>query len=401
MATRDNKKPARRPAKKKPAKKATNSKVEEARRAAVERRLERDTLHQKATAERTRLQQEARKKGEIRPPEKGVDSSQAYSVASGEKPPENPREGINHSLSDAANKITGLATPLIKSAQAKAALERKPLSNPELYGASTKTRAAKLAEIMNAQTEQAMAQVKKAGNAVFMGQKKGKIRVAGPQRMDPEGLPGGDTVTETVGDEILTKQELLSWLSDETKVAQIKDVANKAGINVETYDDIAKLWGSVVDMAASSYSLAKKKVTPWSIIQLRGKYMGPDGRPKSRVTTSTSIDEMSPEEARLMFERAAMDQLGRQPTKAEIDDFIAKAQTIARQNPAVTTTTSQMGFDGNVVSQTSRTVGGSDEVAAKSQLAALDQARQSEDYAAYQAAGNYFPMLFEALQAPT
>lgn len=395
MATR--KKPVKRPAKKAAAKKPANSKIGEARKAAVERRLERDTLGQQSQAEKNRLEAERIRKGELRPPEKKADSKQPYSVGQG-KAPENPREGINHSLSDAAQKIVGLSAPVMESMQAKARTEKKALSNPALYGVSNKDRAAKISALMQAQQDQANQAVKKTGDAVFMGQKKLKIRSPGPRRFDDENPDG--TTTEAGPDDILTKQELLSWLADPEKLAQIKTVANGAGIAVETYDDIAKLWGSVVDMAASSYSFAGKKVTPWSIIQLRGKYMGADGKPSSKTVTSTSIDEMSPEQARLLFERTASDQLGRSATKSEIDDFIAKAQTIAKANPAVTKTVQQMGFDGTVESQTSTTTGGAEAVNAKSQIAAMDQAKQSEDYAAYQAAGNYFPMLFEALNSP-
>lgn len=395
------KKPVRRPVKK-AAKKPSNSKITEARKAAVEKRLEQDTLRAQAGAERARLAAEKRKaNGEIRPPEKGTDSRQPYSVGQG-KAPENPREGINHSLSDAANKIVGLSAPVMESMQAKARTERKALSNPGLYGVSNKDRATKISALMQAQLEQSTQAVKKTGDAVFMGQKKIKIRNTGQARYDDGAGPGNSYTEEAGPDDILTKQELLSWLADPTKLEEIKRVANNAGIAVETYDDIAKLWGSVVDMAASSYSFAGKKVTPWSIIQLRGKYMDASGKPKDKITTSTSIDEMAPEQARLMFERTASDMLGRSATKAEIDDFIAKAQTIARQNPAKTTTTSRVGFDGEIETegQSSVTTGGAEVVNAKAQVAAMDAAKQSEDYAAYQAAGNYFPMLFEALNSP-
>lgn len=277
---------------------------------------------------------------------------------------------------------------------------KNPIANPSLFGVSTKKRAQNLSDrliAMNASIQQA----KSKGNAVYMGQdpkaKTAKIRRSGPERMDESGK---DYEEEKVGDLVLTKDELMSWLTDEAKVAEIKAAANKAGIAVETYDDVAKLWNSVVAQAASSYSITNKKVTPWSIIQLRGKYVGADGKMKDRVTTSTNIDEMDPATARLMFEKTAMNQLGRAPTKQEVDDFIAKAQTIALKNPAVTTTRQKLGFDGNVESQTSRTVGGGQAVADQSEIAAMDQARQSEDYASYQAAGNYFPMLFEALSAP-
>jgi hypothetical protein len=248
---------------------------------------------------------------------------------------------------------------------------------------------------MNAQTAQATQQIKTQGRAVWMGTKSIKIRSQGPQRMD-EG--GKDYTMEKGGDDVVTKEELMSWLTDDAKVKQIMAFAQKAGLDVQTYDDAAKLWGSVVDMAASSYSFAGKQVTPWAIIQLRGKNSGPGGRPKDRLVTQKTIDEVSPADARLMFEKSAADQLGRSPTKAEVDDFIAKAQTIAKTHPDISYTTQHMGFDGNVESQDVRnSPGGSQSLQAQ---AALDQAKQSEDYSSYQAAGVYMPWLMDALASP-
>lgn len=305
------------------------------------------------------------------------------------------------SMLDAANKITGLAAPVIATAQAKAAEDarKSPLAQTDLYGVSNKNRAANLRKLTEKYNEQVFGKLKAKGQAVWMGPKAIKVRNRGPQRIDPE--TGATTTTEVGGDEILTKSELMSWLSDDAKVQQIMQAAQKAGLAVETYEDASKLWASVVDMAASSYSLAGKQVTPWALIQLRGKYAGKDGKMKNQVSVRTNIDEMDPAQARLMFEQTAQQALGRAPSKAEIDDFIAKAQTIARQNPTVTTTTSKVGFDGKADTENSTSVTkGQGAAQAKAQLAAMDQAKQSEDYAAYQAAGNYFPMLFEALQSP-
>lgn len=271
-----------------------------------------------------------------------------------------------------------------------------PAADPSLYG-NTKKRAAELSERISAVDATIQLQ-KKQGQAVWMGldpnARTVKIRRSGPQRKDEF---GNDTTEEKVGDLILTKNELLSWLTDDEKVSQIKAAAEKAGYTIQSYEDISKLWTDVVSTAAQAYSTSSKRVTPFDLIKLRGKYLV-NGRPADKVTTTTNIDEMPPETARMMFEKTAADMLGRAPTKQEIDDFIAKAQTIAKQNPTVTKTTQKIGLDGNVTDTTNVTTGGG--VSDKAQAAALDAARQSEDYAAYQAAGNYFPMLFEALRSP-
>lgn len=297
--------------------------------------------------------------------------------------------------SEAANKIAGLASGIMGSKLQ----DRRKLADTSLYGGGEKERAAKLTERMNAQDQVRQTQLKKTGNAVWMGPKiaNAKVRNRGPERFDE----GGDTTTQigAVGDNIVTKDELMSWLADESNFNKIKTAANKAGIAVESYDDVAKVWKSVVDQAAATFSTTGKKVTPWALLQLRGKTMK-NGKPASKTTTSTTIDEMDPAEAKMMIRNAASQALGRDPSKEEIEDFIAKAQTIARRNPNITTTTTNYGFDGEPVSQSSVSKGGGDAVTAQAQDAAIEQAKQSEDYTAYQAAGVYMPWLMDALASP-
>lgn len=304
------------------------------------------------------------------------------------------------SMFAAAKKIAGLASPVVAQMQAKAKLDAQnnPMAQTNLYGGSTKDRAARISAAQTAANEAAATQLKAKGQAVWMGPTpvKQRTKVVG----DMPDAPGADTTLTTNAETIVTKNALMAWLSDPAKVDQIMKAAQAAGLNVTTYDDAQKLWASVVDQAGDSYSLAGKKVTPFALIQLRGKY-AVNGKTPDKITTSTNIDEMDPASARLMFEKTAQDALGRAPTKSEVDDFIAKAQTIAKANPVTTVTRQSVGFDGKADTENSTsTTTGQGAAAAQSQLAAMDQAKQSEDYAAYQAAGNYFPMLFQALQAP-
>jgi hypothetical protein len=111
---------------------------------------------------------------------------------------------------------------------------------------------------------------------------------------------------------------------------------------------------------------------------------------------------MDPAQAKGMIRNAASQMLGRDPTKAEMEDFIAKAQTIAKANPLVQHWSQSVGFDGNPdnsLEVTSKS-GGMDVATAQAQEAALTQAKQSEDYSAYQAAGVYMPWLMDALASP-
>lgn len=387
----------RRPVKKSAVKKASNSKISEAQKATADKRKE-DTLRGQGEADRLKRLAALSSNPNNPKLQPKTGTPMASSQQGLNQDAVAARDNVaGKSMAAAAQKIVGLSAPVMASMQASAAEKRKndPQAYVNLYGGPVKDRAARISANLTAITEAQNAQAKSKGQAVWMGTKSGRVKTRVVGDMPDE--PGADTYLKTSREEILTKNVLMSWLSDPAKVDQIMAVAQKAGLDVTSYEDTQKLWASVVNQAGDSFSLAGQKVTPWALIQLRGKY-AVGGRPANKVTTSTSIDEMDPATARLMFERTAQDQLGRAPTKAEVDDFIAKAQTISKDNPTVTKTTSKVGFDGEITDSTRVTTGGGGE--AKAQLAAMDQAKQSEDYASYQAAGNYFPMLFEALQSP-
>lgn len=363
------------------------NRIETAQRDAVDARLERDTLKQQASAERAKLV-EANKLAEAK---KFVDPHKPLvPVLEQYLKPGQTLRGKN------GQEIPGLSNPTATPPD-----QKKPLADPSLYGNQQAARAATISRQKEAADQQKFNQLAEKDQAVYMGPGTAKLRRSGPQRMDPEGL-GGDTQTVAAGDNIANLDDLMAWLSDPAKVEQIKQVANQAGLAVESFDDISKLWESVVKQAATTYSRTKQKVTPFALIALRGKYVGPDGRNQDQVTTSTTVDEMDPATARATIESAAQSLLGRAPTDHEMQDFIAKAQLIAKDNPQISTTRSKVGFDGLVQEGTQQTVskGGADVVKAKADAAAMDMAKQSDDYGAYQAAGTYFPLLFNALQSP-
>lgn len=300
--------------------------------------------------------------------------------------------------STAGDQIAGLALQF--RPPANPTQPPSPLADASNYGANPAARAQRLSALSAAATDANAKQLKTKGNAVWMGstRKTVKLRNTGPERI---GEDGSDTSTTQVSlsDDVKSTDELMSWLTDEKTFNQIRDAAKKSGIDVQSYEDVAKLWQSVVQQAASAYSVAGKKVTPWALISLRGKSMV-NGRPASKTTTSTNIDEMDPAQAKVMIKQSLQQALGRDPRQDEIDDFIAKAQTIAASNPQVTKTTTQYDFAGNPTSQSSVSKGGADVVSAKAQLAAEQAAENAPDYAQYQAAGVYAPWMFEALASP-
>lgn len=401
MVDQNDKKNPRRP--RRPARKRAPSKISQAQDAAVKVRKERDSLRAQSVAETAK-----RTSGKIVPgkptaaqpglPSKTYPESKGYSSTPDRTKTSGP--GDSKPIQDPL--LAGLSTGLGTSdpGVAKTVTDRKrELANPALYGNADKTRTDKLDAYKRAIDDTKRRLLSKNDNAVYMGPGNVTYRNRGPQRINED---GSTTTKMQSGDDIQSKDELMSWLSDPLKVEQIKKVAQQAGLNVQTYDDISKLWESVVSMAASTYSRTQKKVTPWALIAMRGKYAGPDGRMKDQVSTSTTVEELDPATAKGLIRDSAANFLGRDPTKAELEDFVAKAQTIAAANPNITTTRTKTGFDGAVEigNSTSTSTGGRDVVAAQAKEAAMAQAKGSEDYSSYQAAGVYMPWLMDALASP-
>lgn len=412
----------KRTAKKAPAKRS-NSNIQSAQRASVEKRL---------AAREAQQGKDAASKGAD--PKKGaLPADKQNSTISAGNPPltdpkvqaaqdsvnsrnsstltkstlaQNTRPGSNGDTfkggSEAANKIAGLAMNLMQQHQAASTTDaQRKLADTSLYGQNDAKRAQNITERTLAISDAKRADIlKKGGNAVWLGttKKTVQIRNSGPERFDEN---GGTTTSQKVevNADVRTKDELMSWLTDDKMFNQIKKKMTDAGIQVQSYDDVAKLWQSVVDQASAAYSTIGKKVTPWALISMRGKSMV-NGRPAPKTTTSTSIEEMDPAQAKVMIKNSLSNLLGRDPKQSEIEDFISKAQTIAAQNPQITKTTTNYDIAGNPTDQTSVSSGGQDVVTAKAQLAAEEQAKQSEDYAAYQGAGVYMPWLMDALSAP-
>lgn len=379
------------------------SSVATAQRAAVERRKEREQ-------EQKQREADVRKRAAQRPTEvlakSAVDPRTGLTVpAPGPNRPGDPvGRGANlaaQGKSD-AGLIAGLTSRIFQNdpdePKPPKTEEKRTLADPALFGISDKRIKDRITAQKNALDDARRKALAKTGSAVFYGYKNEQIRR--PQR-GGEFEGGTSRVPQSVQmDDIRSKEELMSWLADETVFGQIKKRMKAAGLGVESYDDVAKLWKAVVDQAAATYSTTGKKVSPWAILSLRAKNMDANGKPSSRTTTSTSVEEMDPAQARLMVEKSATEFLGRAPRPEELEDFIAKAQTIARQNPNVTTTTTKYDFAGDPVSSSSVSRGGADVVSAKAQIAAEDAAKQDEEYGAYQAAGVYMPWLMDALASP-
>jgi hypothetical protein len=367
------------------------SSIASAQRAAVERRLAREEKQHESQAQANSAPQ---KTGALGPTQlqartdtpmasagKGIDQKLIA---------QRDEKGVDGKpLSDAAIKIAGLASGLMNDHQ-------KPLADPSLYGKPLFQNQALLDQIANARNQAQNRVLTGKGNAVYWGRARFKKRRPAPGRLDEN---GSSTEDVAAGDDIKSKDILMSWLSDDTIFNQIKKRMNDSGIAAQSYDDVAKLWEQVVNQAAATYSSTGKKVTPWALLALRGKNMV-NGKPASKTTTATTIDEMDPANAKAMINKLASDALGREATPTEVEDFIAKAQTIVDKNPAVTQTTTNYDVTGSPTDSVSHTSGGMNIAMNRAQQEEQDRLNQSNEHADYQAAGVMMPWLEQALSSP-
>lgn len=127
-----------------------------------------------------------------------------------------------------------------------------------------------------------------------------------------------------------------------------------------------------------------------------------DGQTKTLTSTSVSRDIMDPQDAKGLTRAMLQQELGRDPTQAEFEDFVAMLQHAQHANPSTSTTSSTQRYDaslGQWVSAGSNTTTHSGISAQGLQELAQEKAQQNPDWAEWQAVGTYAPALFNALGA--
>lgn len=116
------------------------------------------------------------------------------------------------------------------------------------------------------------------------------------------------------------------------------------------------------------------------------------------TTTSKSVDFLNPMDAKNLVRGMLQQQLGRDPSQAEYEDFLGAVHAAEQDNPSTTKTTTKYDENGAPMDTSSVTHGGMS-AGAYEQLA-YDRATRNPDWAEWQAMGTYAPALFSALNAP-
>lgn len=176
--------------------------------------------------------------------------------------------------------------------------------------------------------------------------------------------------------------------------------------------EIGKAWNDLVTVAQQAQQ-AGSDLSPWDILNSyksragmtykRGnweydaatnqpiRYIGP----KSKTTTSTTINTLTREDALALTKSSMAQLLGRAPTDSEVSKYMGILNGLAEQNPQVTTTTSTIDDQGVSSEKSSKTTGGISQ--AGLQAAAEQQIEKTPEYGAYQASTTYMNALLQLL----
>lgn len=196
------------------------------------------------------------------------------------------------------------------------------------------------------------------------------------------------------------------YLWDEEEVVDAMKRMRVAGLPVQSFDDLVKVWGSMVDRAASTYGMSAgaKKVTPWDVLDMykseakaSGSYTNFQERMNGSVTQiAKSVGEITEGQAFTVLQSQLSQLLGRDPSDDEIKDFTHRMNSLAAKNPSITRTVHRF-KNGEEVGQESETDPGftADDMVRES----YEDAQAEEGYGEYQAASTYFNAAISALSA--
>jgi hypothetical protein len=280
-------------------------------------------------------------------------------------------------------------------------------------------------------------------DSVFFGTRKGET-VTGRFFNEP-GMPKVTRERETEEDDVKSVAEAMAmFYEDDFDLNRLGELAEQYGLKAETLDDLADVWESAVQYSARKYA-SGSKATPWDMIPLMAGAWRGDGSLADRsralaeslneprtltqtahtagrriVETATQVDISNPEQSRALVQNVLSQALGRWATGAELEEFVGSLNAYQRENPTVTTRTTDVApetrtqtttesADGTSQSSETSVQGGESNTSTTTQQGAtaegaqqllMEQAMESPDYGAYQAATTYMDALLGALAAP-
>lgn len=183
--------------------------------------------------------------------------------------------------------------------------------------------------------------------------------------------------------------------------------------DADDYSTLLKAWNEVID-ETSRFTAAGKKVDPWGVAKIIAGTDNDPGNPgsgrtragrergftgsRSATSTNTQVDLTDGKTAKALVNQTLSKFLGRNATDEEIRAFTQTLHAAEKANPVTATTTTTDSFADGIQtgSKSSTTTSGGLSAAGKAQTLE-DQATNLPEYASYQAAGLYAPLLFQAI----
>lgn len=163
------------------------------------------------------------------------------------------------------------------------------------------------------------------------------------------------------------------------------------------FDKVSQAYQRVLEMTALM-NKAGRYVTPQDVMN---QYLGTTSqptRPSSYSETTKSFDFTNPKSARALLKQSLQDRIGRDPTAAEQQSFMAALHQAERENPTVRTTKYKLDPATQQYQTTdTATEGGLDPQA---YLGDYAEGHNQKEFGAYQAATTYFNALMQAIGAP-
>lgn len=124
---------------------------------------------------------------------------------------------------------------------------------------------------------------------------------------------------------------------------------------------------------------------------------GAGKKPSVYTQTQEQLNFTDPKQAAAMLSQTLQDRLGRAPSAAEKQAFMAALHTAEEQNPTVATTTYRLNPQSDTYDSSTKTTGG---INPTGFLDDYSQGHNQKEHGAYQAATTYMNALMQAIGAP-
>lgn len=189
--------------------------------------------------------------------------------------------------------------------------------------------------------------------------------------------------------------KLESRRMEDPKLQALAEHMVSAGLLQQDYTraDVEAVWDKLTDYAADWHQAnPDSRLTPEDMIDIyRGRDGGVSGTPGKAVRREVELSDST--QAWGLLRDVIRNELGRNPTDAEVDDFQAALNTAQTKAPVVTTATTTTDAAGNSTVNQTKTGGMDSQGFARKYVDDAD----AKEHSAYQAATTYFSAFQNAI----